>query len=240
MFQDTGSDLGGRYPHRRSGMRLITQRSQVQILPPLQVKVQVRGPFDLRIEGAFGVDVRRMYAPSAAGRGRTGPDSGVRWTRSRRQSDPRRCGNRSRNPDGCLESRRHRHVRRTPESGPVRPCPAALGAYILRTSTPEALSPFGEGGPLALMYAECTHRVPPDRAGQGRTQACDGQEVDVSRTLGGAATGAGTPTGASNQGATGTSVARARRCARPRSLPRRLRTLRSSAGPRTANAASSA
>src|SRR5665648_787531 len=27
---------------------LITQRSQVQILPPLQVKVQVRGPFSLR------------------------------------------------------------------------------------------------------------------------------------------------------------------------------------------------
>ena len=29
-------------------MRLITQRSQVQILPPLQVKLQVRGPFSLR------------------------------------------------------------------------------------------------------------------------------------------------------------------------------------------------
>src|SRR5665648_691764 len=48
MFQDTGSDVGGRYPQRKSGMRLITQRSQVQILPPLQVKVQVRGPFSLR------------------------------------------------------------------------------------------------------------------------------------------------------------------------------------------------
>jgi len=78
-------------------MRLITQRSQVQILPPLQVKSQVsnlepfglavaredsagnlrvRGPFDLRIEGAFGVDVRRMWAEGVAGRGRTGPDLG--------------------------------------------------------------------------------------------------------------------------------------------------------------------
>src|SRR5665648_784963 len=69
MFQDTGSDVGGRYPLASSGMRLITQRSQVQILPPLQVKLQVsnlesfglavaredsagnlrvRGPFSLR------------------------------------------------------------------------------------------------------------------------------------------------------------------------------------------------
>jgi len=103
---------------------LITQRSQVQILPPLQVKLQVRGPFSLRGGRASGVDVRRMYAPSAAGQGRTGPDSGVRWTRSRRQSDPRRCGNRSRNPDGCLESRRHRHVRR--EGTPM--CQAALAS----------------------------------------------------------------------------------------------------------------
>src|SRR5665648_416190 len=97
MFQDTGSDVGGRYPHRRFGMRLITQRSQVQILPPLQVKVQVsnlepfglavaredsagnlrvRGPFDLRIEGAFGVDVRRMYAVVVAGWRRTGASPG--------------------------------------------------------------------------------------------------------------------------------------------------------------------
>ena len=125
--------------------RLITQRSQVQILPPLQVKSQVsnlepfglavaredsagnlrvRGPFSLRGGRASGVDVRRMYAPSAAGQGRTGPDSGVRWTRSRRQSDPRRCGNRSRNPDGCLESRHHRHVCR--EGTPM--CQAALAS----------------------------------------------------------------------------------------------------------------
>src|SRR5665648_1300620 len=49
---------------------LITQRSQVQILPPLQVKSQFRGPFSLRGWRASGVDVRRMWAPSAAGQGR--------------------------------------------------------------------------------------------------------------------------------------------------------------------------
>src|SRR5665648_292836 len=91
MFQDTGSDVGGRYPHRRSGMRLITQRSQVQILPPLQVKSQVsnlepfglavaredsagnlrvRGPFSLRGGRASGVEVRRIYAESVSGRRR--------------------------------------------------------------------------------------------------------------------------------------------------------------------------
>src|SRR5665648_245266 len=107
MFQDTGSDVGGRYPHRRSGMRLITQRSQVQILPPLQVKVQVsnlepfglavaredsagnlrvRGPFSLRGGRASGVDVRRMYAvvvgepPQTAANGGGTPHPG-RWHR---------------------------------------------------------------------------------------------------------------------------------------------------------------
>jgi len=44
------------------GILLITQRSQVQILPPLQVKVQVRGPFDLRIGGAFVALVCSWYA----------------------------------------------------------------------------------------------------------------------------------------------------------------------------------
>src|SRR5674476_1139263 len=76
MFQDTGPDLGGRYPHRRSGMRLITQRSQVQILPPLQVKVQVSGPLDREIERAADVDVRRMYAAAAAGHRQMWADPG--------------------------------------------------------------------------------------------------------------------------------------------------------------------
>ena len=43
-------------------MRLITQRSQVQILPPLQVKSQVRGPFDLRIGRASELSVCSWYA----------------------------------------------------------------------------------------------------------------------------------------------------------------------------------
>src|SRR5665647_2633733 len=89
MFQDTGSDVGGRYPQRKSGMRLITQRSQVQILPPLQVKSQVsnlepfglavaredslrnlrvRGPFDLRIGGAFCIAVCSWYPRPSTGR----------------------------------------------------------------------------------------------------------------------------------------------------------------------------
>jgi len=61
-------------------MRLITQRSQVQILPPLQVKVQVRGPFSLRGGRASGVDVRRMYAVVVAGRRRMGADRGSLWS----------------------------------------------------------------------------------------------------------------------------------------------------------------
>jgi len=70
-------------------MRLITQRSQVQILPPLQVKSQVsnlepfglavaredsagnlrvRGPFDLRIGGAFCIAVCSWYPRPSGGR----------------------------------------------------------------------------------------------------------------------------------------------------------------------------
>src|SRR5450756_468456 len=77
---------------------LITQRSQVQILPPLQVKSQVsnlepfglavaredsagnlrvRGPFDLRIEGASGVRDRTVTANAATGCGWMWVDSGV-------------------------------------------------------------------------------------------------------------------------------------------------------------------
>ena len=71
-------------------MRLITQRSQVQILPPLQVKVQVsnlepfglavaredsagnlrvRGPFYPRGWRASGVDVNEVSTRAASGRG---------------------------------------------------------------------------------------------------------------------------------------------------------------------------
>ena len=54
-------------------MRLITQRSQVQILPPLQVKVQVRGSFDLRIrEGLW----RSRKQSASRGRPRTPADRG--------------------------------------------------------------------------------------------------------------------------------------------------------------------
>ena len=63
-------------------MRLITQRSQVQILSPLPTSVQVRGPFALRSGRAFGVDVRISHAPDAAERcavpvhgGQRGPGS---------------------------------------------------------------------------------------------------------------------------------------------------------------------
>ena len=49
---------------------LITQRSQVQILSPLPVNDQVRGPFALRSGRAFDVHVRISYAPVVAGRGR--------------------------------------------------------------------------------------------------------------------------------------------------------------------------
>src|SRR5665648_966080 len=55
----------------RNGALLITQRSQVQILPPLQVKVQVRGPFSLRGGRASGVVVNGWSTWLATGRGRT-------------------------------------------------------------------------------------------------------------------------------------------------------------------------
>src|SRR5450756_946196 len=76
MFQDTWSDVGGRYPHRRAGMRLITQRSQVQILSPLPVRPQVRGPFALRSGRASFVHVGRMWADVVGGRGRMWVDTG--------------------------------------------------------------------------------------------------------------------------------------------------------------------
>src|SRR5450756_2485719 len=50
--------MGGPYCSPGGGASgLITQRSQVQILPPLQVKLQVRGPFSLRGGRASGVVV---------------------------------------------------------------------------------------------------------------------------------------------------------------------------------------
>src|SRR5665647_1809077 len=97
-----------RLVHKRNariapGILLITQRSQVQILPPLQVKVQVRGPFDLRIEGASGVRDRTVTADAATGCGWIWVDSGVLGGHLRRYgagylSRPsparRRCGDR--------------------------------------------------------------------------------------------------------------------------------------------------
>ena len=56
-------------------MRLITQRSQVQILSPLPTLAQVRGPFALRSGRAFGVVVNGWSTSLAPGRGRTGPNS---------------------------------------------------------------------------------------------------------------------------------------------------------------------
>src|SRR5450756_415883 len=70
MSHNTGSDVGGRYPHRRRGMRLITQRSQVQILSPLPTLVQVRDPFALRSGRASGVVVNGWSTFLAPGRGR--------------------------------------------------------------------------------------------------------------------------------------------------------------------------
>ena len=63
-------------------MRLITQRSQVQILSPLPTLVQVRGPFAPRSEGAFAVHVGRRR-PIWADIG------GRRWT----QLPPLTCAN---------------------------------------------------------------------------------------------------------------------------------------------------
>jgi hypothetical protein len=64
-----GLDVGGRYPRETLGMRMITQRSQVQVLSPLRVKVQVRGPFALRIAEASGVRDRMVTANAATGCG---------------------------------------------------------------------------------------------------------------------------------------------------------------------------
>ena len=63
---------------RRVSRSLITQRSQVQILPPLQVKSQVRGLFSLRGGRASGVAVNGWSTWLAAGWRRIGADVGVR------------------------------------------------------------------------------------------------------------------------------------------------------------------
>src|SRR5665647_3115304 len=62
---------------KRNGTLLITQRSQVQILPPLQVKMQVRGPFSLRGGRASGVRDRTVTANAATGCVWMWVDSGV-------------------------------------------------------------------------------------------------------------------------------------------------------------------
>jgi len=54
-------------------MRLITQRSQVQILSPLPTLVRVRGPFALRSGRASFVHVGRMWA-DVDGSARTSKD----------------------------------------------------------------------------------------------------------------------------------------------------------------------
>ena len=61
----------------RNGALLITQRSQVQILPPLQVKVQVRGPFSPPGGRASGVRDRAVTADAATGCGWLWVDSGA-------------------------------------------------------------------------------------------------------------------------------------------------------------------
>ena len=66
-------------------MRLITQRSQVQILPPLQVKLQVRGPFSPRGVRASDVDVNEMSTRAAGGQARIGANGG-RLKSSRRHA----------------------------------------------------------------------------------------------------------------------------------------------------------
>src|SRR5450756_2180762 len=62
---------------RCNGAPLITQRSQVQILPPLQVKSQVRGPFSPRGGRASCVRDRTVTANPATGCGWMWVDSGV-------------------------------------------------------------------------------------------------------------------------------------------------------------------
>jgi len=86
-----GEGFRWRDPSAGHGTQPQTQRSQVQILPPLQVKLQVRVPFSLRGGRASVVVVNGWSTWHAARRRRTGPDSGVRWTRSRRQLGPAGC-----------------------------------------------------------------------------------------------------------------------------------------------------
>jgi len=57
-------------------MRLRTQRSQVQILSPLPMNDQVRGPFALRSGRVSFVHVGRMWADVGGGRGRMSMDTG--------------------------------------------------------------------------------------------------------------------------------------------------------------------
>jgi len=58
--------------------RLVTQRSQVQVLSPLPVKSQVRGPFALRSGRASFVRDRVVTADLASRRWRKSADTGGR------------------------------------------------------------------------------------------------------------------------------------------------------------------
>ena len=70
--------------------RLITQRSEVQILPPLHVKYQVRGPFSLRGGSASGVGVNEMSTGRAAERVRTTENTGGAGAHRTRDPPPPR------------------------------------------------------------------------------------------------------------------------------------------------------
>jgi len=59
-------------------MRLVTQRSQVQILSPLPTLVQVRGPFSLRSGRVSVVRDRVVTADLASGSWRKSADTGGR------------------------------------------------------------------------------------------------------------------------------------------------------------------
>ena len=80
-------------------MRLITQRSQVQILSPLPTNDQVRGPFSLTGGRAFGVRVNEMSTGFAPGRGRTRAITGGDAMASRRFGPT--VGQRGRRRRGC-------------------------------------------------------------------------------------------------------------------------------------------
>jgi len=93
-------------------MRLITQRSQVQILPPLQVRQQARGPFSLRGGRASCVRDRTVTANAATGCGWMWVDSGVLGGHLRRYGA------------GCLSlpsTARRRWPRRRPRDAVVSP-----------------------------------------------------------------------------------------------------------------------